>query len=167
MTQPDAAELIARLDLTRHPEGGWFRETYRSSENIPATALPERFNGSRALSTAIYFMLERGDFSALCTKLGPMNSGTITWALPCLSISLLPTATIALSNWERTLLRVTASRSWFRSGPGLVQSWRQGERPSPWWGVSWRQVSTSAISLWRTGRVYARHIPAMPLWCAG
>ena len=65
MTQPDAAELIARLDLTRHPEGGWFRETYRSSENIPATALPERFNGSRALSTAIYFMLERGDFSAL------------------------------------------------------------------------------------------------------
>jgi predicted cupin superfamily sugar epimerase len=65
MTQPDAADLIARLDLTRHPEGGWFRETYRSSENIPATALPERFNGSRALSTAIYFMLERGDFSAL------------------------------------------------------------------------------------------------------
>ena len=65
MTRPDAAELIDRLDLTRHPEGGWFRETYRSSENISAVALPERFSGSRALCTAIYFLLERGDFSAL------------------------------------------------------------------------------------------------------
>ena len=65
MTQPDPTELIARLDLTRHPEGGWYRETYRSSEQIPAKALPERFSGSRALCTAIYFLLERGDFSAL------------------------------------------------------------------------------------------------------
>ena len=65
MTPPDAAKMIARLDLTRHPEGGWFRETYRSSEQIPAAALPERFSGSRALCTAIYFLLEQGDFSAL------------------------------------------------------------------------------------------------------
>jgi predicted cupin superfamily sugar epimerase len=28
MTQPDATELIDRLDLTRHPEGGWFREGF-------------------------------------------------------------------------------------------------------------------------------------------
>ena len=60
-----AAELVTQLHLLRHPEGGWYRETYRAAEQIADTALPERFGGHRALSTAIYFMLEPGDFSAL------------------------------------------------------------------------------------------------------
>lgn len=58
-------ELIKRLELIRHPEGGWFRETYRSSETVPAGALPERFGGGRVFSTAIYYLLESGDISAL------------------------------------------------------------------------------------------------------
>ena len=57
--------LITNLGLTRHPEGGWFRETYRSSEILDAAALPDRFNGPRFVSTAIYYLLEPGDFSAL------------------------------------------------------------------------------------------------------
>ncbi len=60
-----ARDLIARLNLLRHPEGGWFRETYRAAELAPGPALPERFGGSRAFSTAIYFLLEKGDISAL------------------------------------------------------------------------------------------------------
>jgi len=60
-----AQELITNLQLVRHPEGGWFRESYRSGETAPAQALPERFTGSRAFSTAIYFLLEQGDYSAL------------------------------------------------------------------------------------------------------
>jgi predicted cupin superfamily sugar epimerase len=64
-SMPTAKELIKQLDLARHPEGGWYRETYRSIENVPAQALPERFGGSRSLSTAIYFLLEEGDISAL------------------------------------------------------------------------------------------------------
>jgi predicted cupin superfamily sugar epimerase len=56
---------IERLQLRRHPEGGWFRETYRSAEQIAGTALPSRFGEDRASSTAIYFLLERDDFSAL------------------------------------------------------------------------------------------------------
>lgn len=56
---------MTKLELVRHPEGGWFRETYRSGETMPAQALPERFNGSRSLATAIYFLLEAGDISAL------------------------------------------------------------------------------------------------------
>ncbi|KIH76884.1 hypothetical protein SAMN05660860_00690 [Geoalkalibacter ferrihydriticus] len=60
-----AHELIKRLELIRHPEGGWFRETYRSSETVPAGALPERFGGGRVFSTAIYYLLESGDMSAL------------------------------------------------------------------------------------------------------
>lgn len=60
-----AHELITDLQLVRHPEGGWFRETYRSGEIVPAQALPERFTGSRAFSTAIYFLLQTDDISAL------------------------------------------------------------------------------------------------------
>lgn len=62
---PTAAELITHLKLVRHPEGGWFRESYRSDESVPGVALPERFGGSRAFSTAIYFLLESGDISAM------------------------------------------------------------------------------------------------------
>lgn len=61
----DAPFWIENLGLTRHPEGGWFRESYRAAETIPAHALPGRFGGSRTFGTAIYFLLERGDMSAL------------------------------------------------------------------------------------------------------
>lgn len=52
------------FNLEPHPEGGWYRQTYKSSEAIPAHVLPVRFNGSRAFSTAIYFLLIAGNFSA-------------------------------------------------------------------------------------------------------
>jgi predicted cupin superfamily sugar epimerase len=60
-----AAYWIKTLGLTQHPEGGWFAESYRAAESIPAAALPERFNGPRSFCTAIHFLLEQGDFSAL------------------------------------------------------------------------------------------------------
>ena len=62
---PTAADWIARLGLARHPEGGWFRQTYRALEEHGANALPARFGGARAFSTAIYFLLEQGDVSHL------------------------------------------------------------------------------------------------------
>jgi len=48
-----AAEIITALQMARHPEGGWYAETYRDNAN-----------GGRGHSTAIYFLLERGDVSA-------------------------------------------------------------------------------------------------------
>ena len=60
----NAAYWIEKLGLLPHPEGGWFRETYRSSETIPVAGLPERFGGERSFSTAIYFLLESGQVSA-------------------------------------------------------------------------------------------------------
>jgi uncharacterized protein len=65
MVKSDAAFWIKQLGLTRHPEGGWFIETYRSMESVPGSVLPERFSGNRSFCTAIYFLLEQGDFSAL------------------------------------------------------------------------------------------------------
>ena len=56
--------LIEQYKLQPHPEGGWYYQTYKSNEQIAAAALPERFGADRAFSTAIYFLLEQGNFSA-------------------------------------------------------------------------------------------------------
>ena len=61
----DAKQWIDALRLERHPEGGWFREVYRATEAIAHEALPSRFTGERSFSTAIYFLLESAEFSAL------------------------------------------------------------------------------------------------------
>jgi predicted cupin superfamily sugar epimerase len=53
-TMPSAAEIIRLLDLKPHPEGGHFRETFRD---------PRKVDGARAASTAIYFLLARGQRS--------------------------------------------------------------------------------------------------------
>src|SRR5262245_40645527 len=59
------AEWIASLGLVPHPEGGFYRETYRAAESIEAAHLPARFGGRRAHSTAIYFLLLGDQISAL------------------------------------------------------------------------------------------------------
>ena len=51
---PTAAEIIARLELKPHPEGGHYRETFRDSR---------RDVDGRSASTAIYFLLARGERS--------------------------------------------------------------------------------------------------------
>ncbi len=63
MQAHNAEFWIRHLELKPHPEGGYFRETYRSNETIKREALPSRFNGTRSFSTAIYFLLRSGDYS--------------------------------------------------------------------------------------------------------
>ena len=53
-----AAGIIAALGLARHPEGGWYAETFRDNRGRDKPA------GGRGHSTAIYFLLEGGDVSA-------------------------------------------------------------------------------------------------------
>ena len=48
-----ADELIERLKLAPHPEGGWYRETWRSSAEA----------GKRAASTAVYYVIQPGQHS--------------------------------------------------------------------------------------------------------
>lgn len=59
----DAERWIGVLGLEAHPEGGWFRETWRSAETIPAAALPPRFGGDRSLATSIAYLLAEGERS--------------------------------------------------------------------------------------------------------
>lgn len=61
-----ADEIIAHLGLQPHPaEGGFFVETHRSAETLPAEALPTRYGRPRSISTAIYYLLKPGTWSAL------------------------------------------------------------------------------------------------------
>jgi hypothetical protein len=58
-----AGHWIKALDLSRHPEGGFYREAYRSREEIPARALPDRYAGQRTFATSIYFLLPSDEVS--------------------------------------------------------------------------------------------------------
>lgn len=58
-----AQDLIERLRLMPHPEGGFFRETYRAPLQLGAQALSPQFAGMRNASTAIYYLLAAGDRS--------------------------------------------------------------------------------------------------------
>jgi uncharacterized protein len=62
---PKSAQYwIDKLNLIPHPEGGYYRETYHAKLSIAREALPPQFTGSRLVSTAIYFLLEKENFSA-------------------------------------------------------------------------------------------------------
>ena len=60
----NARYWIHHLGLSPHPEGGYYRATYKSDLTIARTALPSSYEGDRSASTAIYFLLDEGNFSA-------------------------------------------------------------------------------------------------------
>jgi uncharacterized protein len=62
--RPTAAYWIDKLQLIQHIEGGAYKEVYRSSLFIDRKSLPAAFNGNRNMATSIYFLLEKGQFSA-------------------------------------------------------------------------------------------------------
>lgn len=60
----NAKEIIDFFDLKIHPEGGYFKETYRSKGEISSENLSHHFNGNRNYCTSIYFLLTSDKFSA-------------------------------------------------------------------------------------------------------
>jgi hypothetical protein len=61
LDEASADALKALLGLRRHPEGGFYAQTFRSALSVDSSD----HGGGRRGSTAIYYLLERGDFSAL------------------------------------------------------------------------------------------------------
>jgi uncharacterized protein len=57
VTPTRAAELVNKLALQPHPEGGWYRELYRSPTRV------ETAHGSRSALTTIYYLLEQNQLS--------------------------------------------------------------------------------------------------------
>jgi predicted cupin superfamily sugar epimerase len=63
---PTAQQIIDRLQLKPLTiEGGYFRETYRSTLTVGADALPQEYGGERNVSTAIYYLLTPDTFSVI------------------------------------------------------------------------------------------------------
>ncbi|MCF8459560.1 MAG: cupin domain-containing protein [Flavobacteriales bacterium] len=61
---PEKAQFyIDQLQMLKHPEGGWYKETYRSTGVIPEAEL-KGIDGPRSYSTGIYFLLTKENFSA-------------------------------------------------------------------------------------------------------
>ncbi len=56
---------IDKLSLEPHPEGGYFREVYRSEDIVGKAGLPSRFAGDRSAATLIYYLLAGDEFSTL------------------------------------------------------------------------------------------------------
>lgn len=57
-------ELVQTYSLLPHPEGGYYKETYRSKDTVVSGSGMIRFGGERSMSTAIYFLITAGNFSA-------------------------------------------------------------------------------------------------------
>lgn len=59
-----STDWIQELALLPHPEGGYYREFYRSGHSLGTGALPPGYSGERSLGSIIYYMLTNNDFSA-------------------------------------------------------------------------------------------------------
>jgi uncharacterized protein len=64
MSTHDADFWINHLQLNKHIEGGWYDEAYRSDLMLQKEQLPSSFSDKRNISTHIYFLLEKKEFSA-------------------------------------------------------------------------------------------------------
>lgn len=58
-TTPRARQLIEQLQLQPHPEGGWYREVFRSQSQV----IPQDGRPARSALTSIYFLLEAAQHS--------------------------------------------------------------------------------------------------------
>ena len=108
MAELTAADVIALLDLSPHPEGGHYRETFRDHRLV---------EGERAASTAIYFLLAAGEVSRwhrvdaveiwhwyagapLALFLGDMSAPTVTRLGPDLTHDEQPQAIVPAGEWQ-------------------------------------------------------------------
>ena len=120
--------LVTELNLLPHPEGGFFKETYRSTESVDVNHLPKRFNAERTLSTGIYFLLG----SENCSKFHRIKSDEM-WHFyegSCLSIHeitsegkyILHKLGTNIENSEQFQLVISAG-SWFGATVELSESY--------------------------------------------
>lgn len=60
----DVDQIVQKMNLLPHPEGGYYKEIYRSASLISENELIPHFSGARSFCTSIYFLLTSANFSA-------------------------------------------------------------------------------------------------------
>ncbi|MDP3158039.1 MAG: cupin domain-containing protein [Archangium sp.] len=105
-------QLIADYQLAPHPEGGYFRETYRSKQTLAGSG--------RSLSTAIYYLLPAGQRSLL-HRIGADEVWHFYRGDPLLVIELQPGAAAKVTRLGRErgelLQYVVPAGTWFGALP--------------------------------------------------
>lgn len=80
MITKQISPLVKTLDLSPHPEGGWYKELWKASFEIPKDVLGGQYSGSRYAATSIYFLLHPDEISkwhtVLSDELWLFHSGT-------------------------------------------------------------------------------------------
>ncbi|CAJ1496802.1 cupin domain-containing protein [[Mycobacterium] burgundiense] len=112
-------EWARHLDLAPHPEGGFYKETWRSELSIGPAALPPAYTGARNAGTAILFLLLPGQQSAwhtvrstelwlyhrggpLLLEFGPEMDSATTYLLGSdISSGQLPQLVVPPGHWQR------------------------------------------------------------------
>jgi len=107
---------IRTLGLSPHPEGGWFRETFRSAEEIAAAALPERFGAPRPVFTSILYLLAAGE----CSRFHRLKADELWWhhAGGAMRLHVLERGGVRLLNVGPESLQVLVPHgTWFAAEP--------------------------------------------------
>lgn len=123
-----AQQYIDQYHLLPHPEGGWYKETYRSAESILKNNLPAGFSGDRNFSTAIYFLLEQGNFSAF-HKIKSDECWHFYAGDPLIIYVLLPDGEIQITHLGNNIDRgelfqfVVPANCWFASRPAPLSNY--------------------------------------------
>ncbi len=115
----NASTLIEELQLLSHPEGGYYREMYRSPDQLAQNALPSPYSGDRAVVTSIYFLLKKGEKSRYhrlaSDELWFFHAGNPV------TIYLLPEngklASVTLGNHPAPLQALIPKNTWFAAVP--------------------------------------------------
>jgi len=77
-----AAYWIEKLELEKHPEGGYFREIYLSDDIVPQTGLPA-ISAENAVFPLLFIICSKATIFQLFTVLSPMKFGiTMPAVLP-------------------------------------------------------------------------------------
>ena len=69
MTTHELSPLVAALDMQPHVEGGWYKEVWKASYQIPQSVLPEAYSGPRFSASSTYFLLHPHEISEWHTVL--------------------------------------------------------------------------------------------------
>jgi predicted cupin superfamily sugar epimerase len=116
--------LVNHYNLIAHPEGGYFAQTYCSTEIIKEGCLPVRFTDARPISTAIYFLLGNGDFSAF-HKIKSDECWHFYAGQVLMIYVIQPDGSMTISRLGNNILNgevfqyVVPAGCWFASEPGL------------------------------------------------
>lgn len=69
MTTHELSPLVAALNMQPHVEGGWYKEEWKASYQIPQSVLPDTYSGPRFSASSTYFLLHAHEISEWHTVL--------------------------------------------------------------------------------------------------